>query len=194
RRVVYVTDRSSAAPILHPWIVTGSVYDSTSWHEAQPLRMQKKIQPYEWGTKLGFGIAGNGSRYLTSGWSTTSGTVHWNDGKSAEMRFKIKRPDREVHLSMVFFPHVTPGVWDRQRVRMKINGVGVREVTCAVKESQKSDLTIPPIVFQDNMMVISFEFPDAVSQATLGTGRDTRVQAIGMYMFEATLVEPGGGK
>ena len=44
-------------------------------------------------------------------------------------------------------------------------------------------------------MVISFEFPDAVSQSTLGTGRDNRVQAIGMYLFEATLVEsPGGGK
>lgn len=194
RFVVYVTDRSSATPILHPWVVTGSVYDSTSWHEGRTLRMQKKIQPYEWGTRLGFGIAGNGSRYMTSGWSTTSGTVHWNDGKSAEMSFKIKRPDRSVHLEMVFFPHVIPGVWDSQRIRMKINGVRVQEVISRVKQSQKSELTIPSFVFKDGMMVISFEFPDAVSQATLGTGRDTRVQAIGMYMFEATLVDPGSGK
>jgi len=193
RLVVYVTERSSAAPVLHPWVVTGTVFDSTSWHEGQPLRMQKQLQPYAWGTKLGFGVAGNGSRYMISGWSTTSGTVHWNDGTTAMMSFKIKPPERDVRLSMVFFPHVTPGVWDQQRVRMKINGVKVQEVVCSVKESQKSELTIPTFVFQDDMMVIEFEFPDARSQKELGTGRDTRVQAIGMYMFDATLVDPPNG-
>ncbi|NIO29781.1 MAG: hypothetical protein GTO29_14650 [Candidatus Latescibacteria bacterium] len=188
REFVFVTDRSGPAPSIHRWMVEGSVFDTTSWHEMEPTLIEREIRSYTWGRKFGFGIAGDGEPYLTSGWSTTSGTVHWNDGKSAEMTFGITPPDRDVNLSIVFFANVVPGKVDKQRIRMNVNGIDVKEFDCTTKAPQRFDVVVPRQVLNTDQMIISFEFPDAVAPSEIGSGTDTRMLAMGIYSFEAQLV------
>ncbi len=190
REFVFVTERSSRAPTLHRLMVQGSVFDTTSWHEVETAAIEREIRSYTWGDKLGFGITGNGEPYLTSGWSTTSATVHWNDGKSAEMTFGSTPPDRDVHLRILYFGHVVPGKVERQRFRMKINGVNVKEFTCTTKNPERFDIVIPRQVLQADEMVISFGFPDAVAPNEIGTGRDWRKLAMGIYRLETRLADP----
>jgi hypothetical protein len=188
RRVVFVTDRSSAEPTVHRWVVRGSAYDSLSWHELKPVKLEKKIGDYQWGTLVRFGIAGNGEGYLTKGWSTTSPTVHWNDSDTAEMVFGIPEPERDVEFKITFFPHIVPGKVDRQRFRVYVNGQFLDEVVCTKKYAQNIGTVLPRELLKGGRAVFSFEFLDAVSPREIGEGRDSRKLAMGLFRFEMSLV------
>lgn len=193
REVVFMTDRSSSTPVMHKWMVLGAVQDTASWHELPSVAVERKVRHYEWGQSLGFGITGTGEPYLSDGWSTTSPTVHWNDGPTAALTFGITPPERNVAMRFVFFPHIVPGRVDSQRIIMKINGLDVGSVTATENRSLNLDITVRRDVLQSDRMVVSFEFPDAVSPLEIGEGRDPRKLAMGIYSFETHLVggEPG---
>jgi hypothetical protein len=189
RQVIFVTDRSSRTPTLQRWIVRGAVADTTAWTTLDSKQIERDVKAYSWGQRVGFGITGDGEGYLTSGWSTTSPTVHWNDGPFAELTFAVPPPPRDIQLRFVFFAHVVPGKVDRQRVIIKVNGHNAGSVDVRVAESQAMKLKVPRDVLLDGRMVITFELPDAVSPKELGTGRDPRALAMGLYGFETTLID-----
>lgn len=189
RDVVAVFDRATRSPVLHHWKVVGAVADTTAWTALVSMDIERELQAYSWGQQVGFGITGNGEGYLTAGWSTTSPTIHWSDGNYAEMTFAVTPPEKNVELKFVFFPHVVPGKVDRQRIIIKVNGLDAGSVDCRATDSQALRLTVNRKVLQQKRMVISFELPDAVSPKELGTGRDPRRLAIGLYSFETRLVD-----
>lgn len=188
REVVFVTERSTSRPVMHRWSVHGVVADTTSWREAAVAAVIRDIPHYEWGQTLGFGITGAGARYLSRGWSTTSPTVHWNEGPTAELTFGIDPPPRNVLLRFTFFPHIVPGKVDRQRIILKINGFDVGSVTATENRSLNLDVEVRRDVLQSDRMVVTFEFPDAISPRDIGEGRDPRKLAMGIYSFESHLV------
>jgi hypothetical protein len=188
RATVYVTERSAMEPTVHRVMIHGSVYDSTSWHPLELRTLEQKVHPYAWGTVLRFGVSGTGGKYLTHGWSTTSGTVHWNDGKQAEMTFGITPPDRPVAVKITYFPHIVPGKLDRQRIRCSVNGHLAGETTYDSRDTQNLGIVVPAKFLQGDRMVLSFEFPDGVSPRELGEGRDSRALAMGLFELEMMLV------
>jgi len=184
RRVVYVEDRASREPTIRRWLVRGSVYDSISWHELPPHKMVRGVRPYKWGQRLAFGIAGNGDPYLTAGWSTTSPTMHWNDGTSAEMTFGITDPGGDAVFTILLTPYVVPGKVDVQRIRMSANGHSFDEYLCESSSMITLSSYVPAELLRDEKLVFSFEFPDAVSPHDIDEGKDTRKLAMGLYGFE----------
>jgi hypothetical protein len=189
RPVVLVTERASSSPVLHRWRVRGSVIDTTSWHPLEPVIVERRPHAYRWGDKVGFGITGEGERYLTSGWSTTSPTLHWNDGDTAELTFAVEPPPQDVQVRFVFFPYIVPGKVPQQRIRLHINGYDVGGVTCTEKRSLNLDISVEKEVLQDGKMLITFDFLDAVSPASIGAGRDPRRMAMGLYGFETKFID-----
>jgi len=187
RRVVFVTDRASNAPAVERWLVRGSVYDPNSWRQLETRKVDKSIQPYEWGAKLNFGIAGNGDSYLARGWSTTSPTLHWNDGGTAEMTLDVKPTDRNVVFELVFFPYIVPGKVDLQRIQVRLNGRSFPAVQCVTRDPRTIRARVPADDIASGRLEFTFEFPDAVSPLSVGEGRDSRSLAIGLYRFETFL-------
>ena len=188
RQIVFVTDHSSREPIVHRWVVNGSVYDSTSWHEMKPQKMEQQIHPYDWGTRIHFGVSGNGDAYLSTGWTKTSPALNWNDGKSAELIFGIKEPQRDVIVEIVFVPYIISGILDRQRIKISINGQPATELVCHNARKKLISTVIPREMLQGDRMVLLFEFPDAISPRELGESNDSRKLCMGLQQFKAVLV------
>jgi hypothetical protein len=188
RHIVFVTDRSSAEPTVQQWVISGSVYDSTSWHPMAPRKMERRIHPYEWGTRVRFGISGNGDGYLTSGWTKTSPTLNWNKGDSAVLTFGIKEPPRDVMMTIVFVPFLVPGKLDRQRINIAINGRPSVNIVYDDVEEKHISTVIPRELLKDDRLELLFEFPDAISPKELGISHDSRKLCMGLYRFEANLV------
>lgn len=191
RRVVFVTDQSAPEPLVHRWLVTGNAADTTSWHAMEPRRVHRRLQPYEWGTRLNFGIANRGDDYLTSGWSTTSPTYTWSSGHLAQVTFGIEPPSRDVAMKLTFFAYVVPGKVDRQRVRVSVNGVEVGEFVCPDRGMREVGVTVPRNALTSDRMVVTFDLPDAVAPKDIDEGGESRELGIGLYAFSADLV-PGG--
>ena len=74
-----------------------------------------------------FGVTNDGDIYLGTGWSTPSPGRTWNDGKSAEVVFGIEAPERDVEVTIGYFAYIVPGKVDRQRIRIWVNDVSLRE-------------------------------------------------------------------
>ena len=191
RHVVFVTDRTTSEPVIHEWVVNGIARDSTSWHELSPRKVDRQIGRYEWGKLVGFGISNTGESYLTSGWSTTAATYSWNNGQSATLTMGVEQPDRDVVVTLVFFPYIVPGKLDQQRIRISINGVLGGEITCVSPEATAVRQRVPRDLLKDGRMVVSFVFHDAVSPSSIGDGSESRVLAIKLYGFDAKLVPQG---
>ena len=187
RRVVFVTDRSTKEPTVHRWVVRGSVFDSTSWHRLKTRKVEQRIHPYSWGTIVSFGIANDGDKYLTSGWSTTASTYTWNNGKSAEITFRIEEPARDVLVQLEFYPYIVPGTVDRQRIRISVNGQPPGEIDCVSQRGRWISNTIPRALLKNGRMVLSFQFPDAVAPRDIGEGHESRVFAMKLLRFQANL-------
>lgn len=187
RRVVFVTDRSTHDPTIHKWVVHGSVFDSTSWHPMKSHKLERKIHSYRWGTPVRFGIAHDGDKYLTSGWSTTASNYTWSNGKSAEMMFGIEEPQRDVFIQFTFYPYIVPGKVGRQRIRISVNGTPSGEISCISGDRKAVGKVIPRSLLQDGRMVFSFEFPDAVAPKDIGEGHEPRVFAVKLVHFQADL-------
>lgn len=188
RPVVFLMEKSAREPLVDRWVVEGSVYDSASWHELESLRVARRINEYDWGTRLRFGLAHEGVAYLTSGWSTTSTNYSWNDGVSAEIVFGIRPPARDVELRIAMFAYIVPGKVDRQRIRLRANGVSLGEWALEDREMSTLRTIIPREALQSDRLSLHFELPDAAVPRQIGEGRDARALAIGVCMFEASLV------
>jgi hypothetical protein len=171
--------------LLERWIVQGSVTDSTSWRQLESMVVKYQLRPYEWGTRLRFGVAHGGEVYLTSGWSTTSTNFAWSDGKSAEISFGIEDPESDIGLYISMFAYIVQGKVDRQRVRMWVNDYSLGEKIFTDSQGQALRIRIPHNVVQSDRIVVRFELPDAVVPRLIGEGRDSRELAIGLFEFEA---------
>ena len=185
RRVVILGDKAAREPLLNRWIVRGSVADSTSWQELESRVVKYDLRPYQWGTRVRFGIAHEGDVYLKSGWSTTSPNYTWNDGEFAEVVFGIEAPESDVSVFIAMFAYIVPGKVDRQRVRIWVNDFSLGEKTFTAGKGQALQANIPRAALQSDRMVVRFELPDAVAPRDIGAGPDSRELAIGLYSFEA---------
>jgi hypothetical protein len=183
-----VKDRTKKTPTIVRWSLEGSVYDSTSWRQLEPVSLERRLTGYDWGSVIGFGNAGNGDGYLTSGWSATSANIHWSDDKTAEMVFGITPPSTNIRLHFEFWPNVVPGRVDRQRVRVNCQGRDIGELTFKDKHAQTFSVLVGRNVLQTEKLIIKFEFPDAAPPTAAAT--DKRLAAIGLYSFRG-VAEPG---
>ena len=173
---MFVTDRSGREPTVNRWVVRGSVYDSTSWHALELRKVTRKIRSYDWGTQVGFGIAGAGDIYLTSGWSTTSPTLHWSKGESAEMTLAVARPQKNISFQIKFLANIPPESTTPQTIRLLVGGKLYGEVVCDKKQWRVFEGVIPNNLVRDGRLVFSFEFPGA------------KKSVMGLYYFEANEV------
>jgi len=185
RRVTLVPNQSAREPIVHRWMVRGNASDSTSWRQMPPMKVQRRIHHYEWGTPLRFGIAHAGDVYLTEGWSTTSSNYTWSDGNKATITFGIEKPQRKVRMRLTYFAWVAPGKWDRQRIRVTANGWRFPEIECRDRAMRQTVVTIPVQLLQTDRLVLTFEYPDAVVPRDIGEGNESRALAMGLFGFEA---------
>ncbi len=155
---------------------------------------------------IDFRIHGNAPAYLLRGWSGPETSWAWSDGPWAALAFSprpVNGGNVELHadLSPLLSP---PRGITGQRMRVFFNGEplgGERRLDNDESHPAQLPLIIPAAAWNrcaahpDDCAVLEFEFPDAVSPASLDpTGANRDVRVLGMRFvtlrFQAVLATP----
>ncbi len=166
---------------LREYIISGSVFRESSWQVGHIYRKPASFRnrKYLWGTPLEFGISGDILRFLLAGWSSPGEDRTWTAAKAATLGLEVDPPNNDsVLLSATLFPFIVPGKLPLQRVLVRINSKPIGEWILTEKELRTYSIAVPATHFNENEVVIGFEFPNAASPKHLGVNRDVRTLAV----------------
>ncbi len=166
-----------------------------SVEEIQPEKTwvmhKNRIMPYtlfmiKRGYEIVFSDRGNSDGCVGYGWGIQEINHRWSVGKEAALHVEIGNGESNHLLEARLFPHLKPGVVDRQRVFVHVNGHKIAEWSVDKKDVYNATV---PADFIDDRLDIRFELPDAASPRELGEGDDVRALAIGMTSFSIREIE-----
>jgi hypothetical protein len=175
--IVYRGDQED--PEILQYRLMGSVYGSENWSLKGKVRVaQDVMEEYKWGEPVQFGVAGNATPYLGTGWTTPMSRSSWNNGTEASLNFLLPPTQSELELEIHLKPFLFPGVLDRQRVRVSIGSVEIGEWVLTENAFQRVRMTIPNESISGPNVKISLGLPDAESPIQINAGADVRKLAI----------------
>lgn len=140
---------------------------------------------YTLGSLIDFTKQGNGVDYFLSGISEPEENHTWSLGKTAELRIPMaEEPDGDitakVFLSMVF----------NGSQRVIIRGADAILFDGRVSPTDSTIVfKVPKNCVQNGELVLTFEYPDAVSPLEVGVSQDPRVVAVGFYAMAFDKIE-----
>ena len=165
---------------LQEYIISGSVFRESSWQVGKIFRKPTayRNRKYLWGTALGFGFKGNVNRFLLDGWSVPDQDGTWTAARTVRLGLEVDPPENDtVLLSATLFPFIVQDRVPRQPVLVRINDEPVGEWMLADRVLRTHSIAVPASHFQENEVVIGFEFPNAASPKELGLNLDVRTLA-----------------
>ena len=122
--------------------------------------------------------------YLQRGFSNAERDYTWTNGHEAQMAFRMPHDFGGKKL-LCCFEHGTYA--GKQHVIVKANGTIVLEYEATGQ--QKKELLIPAESLKDDILVLTFILPDAVSPKSRGKSADGRVLALSMQSMSMSLLE-----
>lgn len=188
-----MSERGRAARIgyfesLQEYVISGSVFRESSWRVGKIYRKPTahRNRKYSWGTPLKFGSKGNVHRFLQGGWSTPGKNGTWTAAKAARLRLEVDPPESDmVLLSARLFPFIVQDKLPHQRILVHINDKPIGEWLLTERSLRTHSIAVPATHFNENEVVIDFEFPNAASPKEIGGSRDVRTLAA--TFFDVTL-------
>jgi hypothetical protein len=133
------------------------------------------------GQKIDFRTAAS-DQYLWYGWSGREACCRWSNAGRASIVFSVDkfRPDK---LLMKIGPFIEPGLADKQRVLVELNGRHLATLELREREAKVYSVDLPQSLLREEN-VLSLLLPDAVSPASLKIGDDERQLGINVEWLE----------
>ncbi|MDT3428092.1 hypothetical protein J2Z22_003682 [Paenibacillus forsythiae] len=136
---------------------------------------------YNYGDVIKFGLNGNSNLIKDGGWSDTEENATWTEGKEASLFFSLKKPQRNLKLSVKMLPLIG-GDLKGQHLKVSANHKLISEII--VDSSNTYQFSIPNNIVKDRLE-ITFNLPDATSPKLLGINEDTRI--LGLFVENVIL-------
>lgn len=158
--------------------VSGSIFNVESWDVKKKVLLPKDKVEYKFGTLIQFGMSGNADPFMGSGWSSQHSSHAWNNGHSANLKFVVDIPDNNIIFEARFIPFIHPGKVKQQRIYVSVNGKRINEWIATERKTQTFQATITKDLVNSRNLLITFDFPDAVSPKSIDVGGDPRTLSI----------------
>lgn len=133
------------------------------------------------GTELSFTKEDTARKYIVSGFCDNEGVRTWTDGNKAEMLFVIGDSDVDLELELLYTTYT-----DSQKVMVSVNGNVVEEYVARGEDLKR--IVIPKEYVKNGKLLLSLDFPDAVSPKSRGKGNDSRELALAMENLKISAV------
>ncbi len=174
----FVTYRTTGGEqeLTRHWI-QGSIFDPTACFADEPVAVQTRRAPYEYGTPITFGLVGNADNYIGFGWSSPMSKGWWNNGERASLKLTVAPPETHLVLKAKFLPYLRPQV-PEQNIYVSVNGTEIGLWSARERKLRQFRAVIPKGLIQSPEVEIRFDLPNAASAESLGMGSDKRKLAI----------------
>ena len=158
-------------------------------------------QSFQSGLIIEFGENGNYLPYQGRGWSFAEGEYTWTDRKTASLIIPIEEPESDVRLTAKFSPFIVPGILERQKVDIFVNGKNIDGWTVPDQGTdlkyyvgsgriEERTIVIPNDSLKGSPLMITFSLPYAISPRNLGIGKDSRTLGLAMRSIILTESQP----
>ena len=145
------------------------------------------VPPYQWGSLIFFTTEGNARPYQAEGWGRPEQYITWINGQRARLVLPVTAPTSPVDLKTWLCGFLVPGRVARQRLRVLVNHQFLGEWVLTDALMHEKTLVIPKELLAGRReMVITFETPNAVSPASLGSGSDVRELSVALSWLSMT--------
>jgi len=155
--------------------IRGSVYDPQSCHQETRLIVNSKTVHYELGSKILFGLMGNADSFMGAGWAVCQTRHCWSNARIASLSLPIEKATTDLVLHAQFRPFLDAVNSPRQRIGISVNGTPLTEWVVSVDKFHNKSVQIPAEIAGGENLLISFQFPDAISPSSLELGGDQRL-------------------
>ena len=118
-----------------------------------------------------FGIDGNDSSFIVTGFSGPEGGFRWTQGEEAVIAFNLNMDYHDVVIVLDIFPL---GV---QHSEVFINGIKVED--WSIDKAEEKKLLLPKYLSENGNFIMSFKLPNAITPMELGINEDVRQLALG---------------
>jgi len=122
-----------------------------------------------------FGIDGNDSPFIVTGFSGPEGGFRWTEGKEAALAFRLNMDSQDMVAAFDIHPLVH-GNLRVQRAEVFINGTKVEDWN--IDKAEEKKLLLPKALSEDGSFIVTFKLPDAISPMELGVNEDIRQLAL----------------
>lgn len=169
--------------------INGSIYDPDSCIEDEKLLVSIEKPVYEYGTKIKFGMTGNGDSILGTGWSACDSRFCWSNGHLSTLQMTVNESSADLDMHVRLIPLIKGVKIPRQRIKVLINGVQLTQWLATERKAQDFTLRIPAGAVTGNQLEIGFELPDAVRPNTLQLGGDRRMLGIALASLQIDIAD-----
>ena len=184
QRSFIIVDSKKEQTRVSYYSINGSVFDPKSCKQEKRLTVAIEKPAYKYGTRIQFGMTGNGDSFMGVGWSACDALFCWSDGHLSRITLPVEASSEDLDLHIRLLPFVIKPKISRQRIRVSVNGLQLAEWTGTEKKSQDFTLRIPAGHVTGNELQISFEFPDATKPYLLNLGGDRRLLGAGLESLQ----------
>jgi len=184
QRSFIIVDSKKEQTRVSYYSINGSVFDPKSCKQEKRLTVAIEKPAYKYGTRIQFGMTGNGDSFMGVGWSACDALFCWSDGHLSRITLPVEASSEDLDLHIRLLPFVIKPKISRQRIRVSVNGLQLAEWTGTEKKSQDFTLRIPAGHVTGNELQISFEFPDATRPYLLNLGGDRRLLGAGLESLQ----------
>lgn len=167
-------------PIIRRFKVDGSIFKPENWQPLGETEIARDMNHYQWGDMVEFGAGGNAGAYLGIGWSVPRSGSQWSDGNLVELHLQVKNPGEDVELLLAMWPYLVPGILEKQRIRILVNGQELTTITATNPNPKLYVNTIPREMIVSNEINITFQLPDATIPASITNSSEKRKLGISM--------------
>ena len=140
---------------------------------------------YQLGEPINFGLKGNSTSYLGTGWGIAENGFNWTVGKSSSIVLPVNPSAKEaLVLEATLSPFVLPGKLDRQRLNVFVNGEQVAQ--WSAESSALFRAVIPARMTAGGSLELRFDLPDATSQSSMGINDNLTVLGVQMTTLKVS--------
>jgi len=178
--------------VLRKYAVVGPVFDPGSWTSLGDFTIAREDAAYKWGEIKEFGMEGNADPYKGVGWCAPSSFAQWTDGHRSVLRFEIDQQEEDLVFIIAMRPLIVPGIVDRQRVQMEVNGDDLVTIVLNDDRPKRHKFLIPAALIDSNVVEIAFNLPDAAIPSELGISGDRRrlgLSIMSVCLFPQSMTE-----
>jgi hypothetical protein len=182
-------------PPMQQYAVSNFSWSGDSWEPTYRYYSSKGIiQQYppsiNNSTIINFGRTGNSMSYLvTGGWSFPEEGFTWTMGDSSTISFEDEGADRDIFMTLSFFPYLEGRLVPVQKLYVYVNGIELHNYTIDQGGLQQLQFFIPRNLLRGRIQYITLYMPNATSPRSTGKSRDERQLGIAITSVTLTTVD-----
>ncbi|MFN2476109.1 MAG: hypothetical protein ABR526_07200 [Chthoniobacterales bacterium] len=137
-------------------------------------------KPYQLGTKVEFGLGGDGLPYMTAGWSSPEANHTWTEGGAAVVTLPIEPANGSLILRMQLSGLTKAPELPFQAVELLANGIKVGDWQVGTDAEYTSEIPLE-LVRAGGPLRIEMKIANATTPKKLGIGADERALGVALH-------------